>query len=412
MSSPSEAKGPAGGGSHGLALARGTELPKAELTRRGADRVKTGHPWIYRSDLAREPALPGGGEVKVVDGRGHFVALAHYSGRSKIALRLLARDDQPLGREFYAERIGRALALREQLFPGADALRLVHGEADLLPGLVVDRYGGALSVQTLTPAMDALRETLFDILQEQLAPSAIVERNDVKSRDLEGLPQRKGVVRGEPPGLVEYREGEVALLADPLEGQKTGAFLDQRENHVAAAQYAAGECLDCFAYVGGFALQLARKAAKVIAVEMAPKAAADARAAIERNHAANVELREANVFDFLRDELDRGARYDTIVLDPPAFAKTKDKLEPALRGYKEINLRALQLLRPGGTLITCSCSYHVGPERFEEVVLAAANDARRPLQIVERRGAGRDHPTLLGAPETRYLKVLVARTPA
>ncbi|MHB8418329.1 MAG: class I SAM-dependent rRNA methyltransferase [Myxococcales bacterium] len=389
-----------------------TTLASAQVSRRGADRVKTGHPWIYRSDLTREPPLPQGGPVKVVDGRGHFVALAHYSGRSKIALRLLSRDDQPIGRAFYEERIARALALRAMILPAADAARLVHGEADLLPGLIVDRYRSVLSVQTLTPAMDGLRETIFDILQERLQPSAIVERNDVKSRDLEGLPQRKGVVRGSPPGIVEYREGNVTLLADPLEGQKTGAFLDQQENHLAAAAYAAGDCLDCFAYVGGFALQLAPKAARVLAVEMAPKAAGEARATVARNGAANVEVRESNVFDLLRDEIDRGARYDTVVLDPPAFAKTKDKLEPALRGYKEINLRALQLLRPGGHLITCSCSYHVGPELFEETVLSAANDARRPLQIVERRGAGRDHPTLLGAPETRYLKVLVARTPA
>ncbi len=350
--------------------------------------------------------------MRVVDGRGHFVALAHYSGRSKIALRLLSREDEPIGRAFYASRIDRALALRATVLPGAEALRLVHGEADLLPGLVVDRYRDVVVVQALTPAMDALREAIFDVLQERLSPSAIVERNDVRSRALEGLPERKGVVRGKEPGLVEYREGAVALLADPVAGQKTGAFLDQQENHLAAGTYAAGSCLDCFCYAGGFALQLARGAERVVAVELGTKAAADAREAASRNGAGNVEVREANAFDFLRDEIDRGARYRTIVLDPPAFAKSKDKLEPALRGYKEINLRAIQLLEPGGTLITASCSYHVGPELFEDTVLAAANDARRPLQIVERRGAGRDHPTLLGAPETRYLKLLVARTPA
>jgi 23S rRNA (cytosine1962-C5)-methyltransferase len=384
----------------------------AQLNKRGAERILTGHPWIYRSDVTREPALPGGGAVRVVDSRGHFLALAHYSGRSKIALRLLSREDQPLGRAFYEERISRALAMRQLLMPEADGLRLVHGESDLLPGLVVDRYGKVLSVQTLTPAMDIMRETLFDILQEKLAPVSIVERNDGRTRDLEGLPVRKGVVRGPAPGLVEYHEGSVTLLADPVDGQKTGAFLDQRENHLASAAYATGECLDCFCYAGGFALQMAARASHVLAVEMSPKAAAEAKSGVERNGARNVEVREANVFDLLRDEIDRGARYDTIVLDPPAFAKTRDKLQAAIRGYKEINLRAMQLLRPGGVLITCSCSYHLGPEPFEAMVLDAANDAKRPLQIVERRGAGRDHPSLLGAPETRYLKVLVGRTPA
>ena len=387
-------------------------LRVAEISRRGVDRARLGHPWIYRSDLAKTPALPEGGAVRVVDARGHFVALAHYSGRSKIALRLLTQEDQPIGPDFYGARIDRAIELRAMARPGADAVRLVHGESDLLPGLVVDRYRDVLSVQTLTPAMDAMRETIFDLLTERLAPRAIVERNDGRTRELEGLPSRKGVVRGEPPGIVEYLEGSVRLLADPIEGQKTGSFLDQSENHLAAAAYARGDCLDCFSYNGGFALQLAGRAAKVVAIEMGPKAAAECREGVVRNGATNVEVREANVFDVLRDEIDRGVRYDTIILDPPAFAKTKDKLEAALRGYKEVNLRAIQLLRPGGVLVTCSCSYHVGPERFEEMVLSAANDARRPLQIVERRGAGRDHPTLLGVPETRYLKVLIARTPA
>ncbi len=387
-------------------------LPAVEVTRRGADRVRAGHPWIYRSDIARLPALAEGGAIRVVDGRGYFVALAHWSPRSKIALRLLSREDEPLGRDFWAGRLDRALALRRSVLPDAEAVRLVHGEADLLPGLVVDRYRDVLSVQTLTAAMDGMRETVFDLLQERLSPRSIVERNDVKSRELEGLPQRKGVVRGEAPGLVEYREGDARLLADPLEGQKTGAFLDQQENHLAAGPYAAGACLDAFCYTGGFTLQLARRAASVVAIELSAKAAAEGREALSRNGVENVEIREENAFDVLRSEAERGARYQTIVLDPPAFAKNKESLPAALRGYKEINLRAIQMLEPGGVLVTASCSYHVGPERFEETVLAAANDARRPLQIIERRGAGRDHPTLLGAPETRYLTLLIARTPA
>ncbi|MHB1844628.1 MAG: class I SAM-dependent rRNA methyltransferase [Deltaproteobacteria bacterium] len=388
-------------------------MPVVSLTRKGHDRIGSGHPWIYRSDLAREPAGTKPGPVRILDARGHFAALAHYSPKSKIALRLLSLEDQPIDGTFYRERIARSIELRRSMFPDADAVRLVHGEADLLPGLVVDRYGDVLSVQTLTAPMDDIREMLFDLLEDQLHPRAIVERNDPRVRELEGLPQRKGVVRGATPGVIEYHEGTVRLVADPLEGQKTGAFLDQRENHLAARGYARGECLDCFSYSGGFALQLSQVAERVVAVEMAPKAAVDLRASVERNAAGpKVEVREVNVFDLLRDEIDKGTRFDTVVLDPPAFAKTKDKLSAAIRGYKEINLRALQLLRPGGILVTCSCSYHLGPEQFEQVVLAASIDAKRPLQIVERRGASRDHPTLLGGPETRYLKVLIGRVPA
>jgi 23S rRNA (cytosine1962-C5)-methyltransferase len=387
-------------------------LPSVGVSPKGVLRARAGHPWIYRSDLSRAPDLASGSGVRVIDGRGHFVALAHYSSRSKIALRLLSLEDEPLDRAFYARRISRALDLRARLFPSADAVRLIHGESDLLPGLIVDRYADVLSVQTLTPAMDQQKETIYDLLQETGGPRSIVERNDARTREFEGLEQVRGLARGSAPGLIEYHEGMVRLLADPLEGQKTGAFLDQRENHLAAAQYGRGVCLDCFTYSGGFALQLAAGAERVVAVEMSPKAAREAREAVARNRASNVEVVEANVFDFLSAELDRGAAYDTVVLDPPSFAKTKDRLPAARRGYKEINLRALQLLRPGGALITASCSYHLGPEAFEEVVCDAANDARRPLQIIERRGAGRDHPTLLGVPETRYLKVLLARTPA
>jgi 23S rRNA (cytosine1962-C5)-methyltransferase len=384
----------------------------AVITRKGVERVHSGHPWVYRSDLTREPDLPAGGETRVLDTRGHFVALAHYSPRSKIALRLLSQEDQPLGKEFYRTVLGRALDLRERLFPEVDGLRLVNGEADLAPGLIVDRYRDVIVLQTLTPAMDALKPLWVELLAERLSPSAIVERNDVRAREHEGLPLQKGVLLGKSPPPVEYHEGRVSLIADTLEGQKTGAFLDQRENHQAAAAYSRGECLDAFSYHGGFALQMWPSASRVTAVEMSDRATGLLRQGLVRNAAERVEVVEKNAFDFLREEVERGARYDTVVLDPPAFAKTKDRVEAALRGYKEINLRALQLLREGGVLVSCSCSYHVSPEVFEEMLRAAASDARRPVQILERRGAGRDHPSLLGAPETRYLKVLIARTPA
>jgi 23S rRNA (cytosine1962-C5)-methyltransferase len=383
-------------------------LPKISLTKRGLERLRSGHPWIYRGDLAGAGPTQSG-PVQILDARRHFAALAHYSAASKIALRLLSLEDQPLDTRFWAGRLARAIALREAIFPGADARRVVHGESDLLPGLIVDQYGSVASIQTLTPAMDALKATWVELLREQLGVTGVVERNDGRSRALEALAVTKGMLFGAPPGVVEYHEGAVSLLADPVDGQKTGAFLDQRENHLAVAAYAKGECLDCFSYHGGFALQLARTATRVLAIEMSAPAAQQIVSGATRNHLQNVEVKEANAFDLLRDEIDSGRRYDTVVLDPPAFAKTRDRRDAALRGYKEINLRGLQLLRPGGVLITCSCSYHVDAEAFEAMLLSAAVDARRLVQIVERRGASRDHPSLLGTPETRYLKCLIVR---
>jgi 23S rRNA (cytosine1962-C5)-methyltransferase len=285
----------------------------------------------------------------------------------------------------------------------------VHGEADLLPGLIVDRYADCLSVQTLIEATDARRELLADLLQRVVAPRAIVERNDVRVRAHEGLEQRKGMLRASDPGPVEFLEGEVKLVADLLAGQKTGAFLDQAENRIEAGRYARGRALDCFTYGGAFALHLARRAEQVTAVDISEQAAAQGREAAARNGAKNVEFKVSNAFDLLRAESEAGERYDTIVLDPPAFAKTKSSIDAALRGYKEINLRAFHLLSPGGVLVTCSCSFHVDEATFERTVLQAASDARRSVQVVERRGAARDHPTLLGVPETRYLKCLIMR---
>jgi 23S rRNA (cytosine1962-C5)-methyltransferase len=266
-------------------------------------------------------------------------------------------------------------------------------------------------VQTLTEAADARRDLFATLLEQALRPRAIVERNDVRVRAYEGLPQRKGMLRGQPPGPVEFLEGEVRLVADLLDGQKTGAFLDQAENRVEAGRHARGRALDCFTYGGAFALQLARKAEQVTAVDISEQAAAQGREAAARNGASNLEFKVANAFDLLRDESDRGEKYDTIVLDPPAFAKSKSSLEAAVRGYKEINLRAFHLLSPFGVLVTCSCSFHIDEATFERTVLQAAADAKRTVQVIERRGAARDHPTLLGVPETRYLKCLILRVP-
>ena len=398
-------------GSVGGAGGEGAE-PTAVITRRALDRLDQGHAWVYQSDVGVGADVAGGDIVRVVDERGWFVGKAFYGKESQIALRLLTRSDEAIDDGFFQQRLARAIGLREDALPDPDrrrAQRLVHGEADFLPGLVVDRYADCLSVQTLIEATDARRELFARLLQSLVRPRAIVERNDVRVRAHEGLPQRKGMLLGEPPGPVEFLEGDVKLVADLLEGQKTGAFLDQAENHLEAGRYARGRALDCFTYGGAFALQLARKAAQVTAIDQSEQAAQQGREAAARNGIANVEFRTGNAFDLLRDQVDAGERYDTIVLDPPAFAKTKTSVEAALRGYKEINLRAFHLLSAGGVLVTCSCSFHIDDREFERVVLAAASDAKRAVQVVERRGAARDHPTLLGVPETRYLKCLILR---
>jgi len=382
------------------------------LSKRAMERLAQGHVWIYRSDIAAPDALAGGEIVRLTDERGWFAGKAFYGSISQIAVRLLTREDEPVDEEFFVRRLSQAIALRDVTFPDPArqrACRLVHGEADLLPGLIVDRYADCLSVQTLVEATDARRDLFADLLQRLLAPRAIVERNDVRVRAHEGLEQRKGMLRGSDPGPVEFLEGEVKLVADLPAGQKTGAFLDQAENRIEAGRYARGRALDCFTYGGAFALQLARRADQVTAVDIGEQATAQGRDAAARNGAKNVEFKVANAFDLLRAESEAGERYDTIVLDPPAFAKTKSSIDAALRGYKEINLRAFHLLSPGGVLVTCSCSFHIDEATFERTVLQAASDAKRSVQVVERRGASRDHPTLLGVPETRYLKCLILR---
>jgi 23S rRNA (cytosine1962-C5)-methyltransferase len=384
--------------------------PRVRITRRGAERLQGGHLWIYRADVEEAPAaLEAGDVVALVDGRGRFQAKAFWSSRSKIALRVVTRDEEPVDEAFFAARLAAAIDLRERAFGAERFVRLVHGEADLLPGLVVDRYGEAAVLQTLVPATDRRKALLADLVADALSLRTVVERNDVRVRELEGLSQTKGVLRGEPPDPVEYQEGEVRMRIDLLAGQKTGAFLDQRENHLRAGAYARGRCLDCFSYAGGFALQLARGAERVTAVELQAGAAALLRANALLNRADNLEVVEANAFDYLRDRSEEEPAFDLVVLDPPAFAKSKDALPAARRGYKEVNLRALQILRPGGVLVTASCSYHLPEEALEALVLDAANDAGRRVQVLERRGAGRDHPVLLGVPETRYLKCLFLR---
>ena len=385
--------------------------PTAVITRKGADRVRAGHPWIYRSDVSDLQA--GRGEVvEVRDGRGALLGRALSSSESQITLRMLTRDDTPVDRAFWKARLASAIAVRDRLGLDATAMRLVHGEADLLPSLVVDRYDDVLVVQTLSQGTDAQRETIVSLLVELLRPRGVLLRNDPKVRTLEGLPQEIALAYGEVPDQVEVREGPVTYLADPWRGQKTGLFLDQSENHAAAARYARGRALDAFSYHGGFALRLSPLVDHVLALDSSADAVAAIAANAARQGMANIEAREANVFDALR-ELERGGeRFDTIVLDPPAFAKHKGAVPKAISGYKDINLRALRLLKPGGHLVTCTCSAHVDEGMFGGIILSAATDAQIPVVVVEKRMQARDHPVLLSVPETYYLKCFVLRRAA
>ncbi len=379
------------------------------ISSRAIERILAGHVWIYRSDVIEARDVEPGAVVRLVDGKKRYWGQAFYSSKSQIALRLLTRGERPIDRLFLAERIAAAEAFRRQVIGQAPAYRVVHAEGDLLPGLILDRYGGALVLQTLNQGMDRLKTTLVEILQEQFSPLTIVERNDVAVRPLEGLEEQKGVLSGEYPGEIVLEEEGLHWNYDLLNGQKTGGFLDQRENRLAARQYARGRLLDCFCYTGGFAITLARQCETVLGLESSAEALRLARRNQELNSLTNIEWREANCFDFLKAADHEGRRFDTIVLDPPPFARKKSSLESALRGYKELNLRSLKMLEPGGILITCSCSFHVSEADFLEAVAAAALDARRTVVVVERRTQSRDHPILLTVPETHYLKCLVLR---
>jgi 23S rRNA (cytosine1962-C5)-methyltransferase len=378
------------------------------VTRRGEERVRVGHPWIYKSDVAEIRASPGA-TVRVVGPRKRVLGQALYSDRSEIALRLLTRGEQPADPALWRSRIEHAIQFRESLKIDATAYRLVHGEADLLPSLVVDRYGDYLVVQTLSQGVDRLLPQITGVLVDIVKPAGILARNDPRVRLLEGLEQRVEVLHGTVPQVIEVREGHVTYLVDPFRGQKTGLFLDQRENRVAAAEYASGRVLDAFSYNGGFALALARRSHDVLAVDISDEAVARIKENAERNGATNITARAMNVFDELRELERRHERFDTIVLDPPAFAKNKASVGKALSGYKEINLRALKLLTPGGFLVTCSCSYNVSEADFADVIASAAVDAHADVAVVEKRMQGRDHPVLMTVPETYYLKCFILR---
>lgn len=379
------------------------------IRKRGAERVRARHLWVYRSDVNDAGSAPPGAVVRVADPRGRVLGRALYSSTSQIALRMVAFDDVETDRDFWLTRLAAAEALRQQVVREATAYRLVYGESDLLPSLIIDRFSDCFVVQTLSQGMDALKAMWLELLVERYSPRAIIERNEAKVRDLEGLPRTAGVIYGEDPGEFTIEEAGVRFAVNLIEGQKTGAFLDQRENRIAAEGYAQGHALDCFTFQGGFALHLARRAERVTAVDISGAAIQQARRNAALNEAANVECVEANVFDYLRELELAGERFDCINLDPPAFAKNRGAIEAATRGYKEINLRAMKLLRPSGTLITSTCSYHMSEEAFLNVIADAAADANRAAQIIEKRTQSRDHPVLVSMPETYYLKCIILR---
>lgn len=383
------------------------DLPCVRVSRRGAQRLKDGHVWVYQSDVISANGIPPGSLIAVTDEREKLLGTAFYSSASQIAIRLLSRQPVKDLENLIRQRMQEAIAYRERVVRNTDAYRLVFSEADFLPGLIVDRYNDLLLIQVLTQAIDAesVRAVVLSELNG-LKPAAIIERVDPKIRELEQLPPKSsGLLAGEKISTTFSMNG-VRFHFDALEGQKTGAFLDQRENYAAAAQYAHGAALDVFCYQGGFALHLAETCSMVTGVDSSRPAleVADQNAAL---NGREIEWIEGNAFDLLHDYSQAGPQYETIVLDPPAFAKSKKNLHAALRGYKELNLRALKMLRPGGILVSCSCSYHVSQGDFLDIIRAAGQDVHRNLRILEYRSQAKDHPILLNVPETAYLKCAI-----
>jgi 23S rRNA (cytosine1962-C5)-methyltransferase len=383
-------------------------MTQVRVNRKAADRVASGHPWIFASDITDRNGAQPGEAVTVLDPRGRPLGTAHHSSASQIALRMLSQQVETVDRNFYLTRLLKAEGHRRWVVSDSDAYRVVHAEADLVPALIVDRYADYLVVQTLNQGMNAALGTIVSCLEEICHPRGILARNDVAIRRKEQLPLESAVLAGEIPECVAIRMNGLSLRADLRRGQKTGIFLDQRENYLAAARYArGGRALDCFTATGGFALHLARHCQGVEAVDSSAAALATAAANAAANSIDNVVFREADVFDLLAGHASARRAFSMVVLDPPAFAKSRRNIAAALTGYKEINLRALRLLGPGGILVTCSCSHHVSEAMLLELVAQAALDAGRTVRVLERRTQAQDHPILLTVPETHYLKCLI-----
>ena len=390
------------------------------VSSRGAKRIRKGHLWVYRSDVRETRDADAGSIVTAVDEAGNFVGQAFYSDTSEITLRFLTTGRESINRDWWRTRLRACAQRRTTIAEETNAYRLVYSEGDLLPSLIVDVYDGHYVLQALSQGSDRLQSELVELLIEEFQPRSIMERNDARVREIEGLQLRKGLIwsaPAEPPHVgsdsaldeIEINQHGVRFIVSPLAGQKTGAFLDQRENYLVAKQIAHGRALDCFTFNGGFALHLAQTCESVFGVDIAAEAIAGAERNAQLNGIDNVTFQTANVFDALRELGSAGERFDTIVLDPPAFTKSRATVKSGARGYKEINLRALKLLNPGGVLVTCTCSYHLSEELFLEIIANAALDAHRRLQIIEKRGQSSDHPVLLGVPETHYLKCVIAR---
>lgn len=382
-------------------------MHRVRVNRKAANRIASGHPWIFASDVLDRGEAQAGDAVTVLAPNGAALGTAHYSESSQISLRLLSERVESIDRAFYLRRIAAAEAHRRRVVADSEAYRLVHGEADQLPGLVIDRYGEYFTLQTLDQGMDRAKAEIASVLQELFTPRGIAERNDVAVRKHEALPLESGVLAGDIPETIALKINGLVLHADLLHGQKTGIFLDQRENYLAAARYARGRALDCFTSTGGFALHLAASSESVEAVDSGEAALRVARMNAEANAITNINFREADVFEVLSAHASARQRFDLVVLDPPAFAKSRQTLEAATRGYSEINRRALQLLDAGGILVTCSCSHHLSEAALLEIVAQASLDTGKKLRVLERRMQAQDHPVLLTVPETLYLKCLI-----
>ncbi len=379
------------------------------LLRGKEKRVHTGHPWIFLSDIAHADAQAGD-IVSVRSSNGAFLAKALYNPHSQIALRILTRRDETVDDAFIRGRVRNAVNWRKT-FADLQSCRLIFAESDGLPGLIADSFGPVICVQCLSLGMDRFLDAVCDELEALLHPVGIYERGDVPVRQIEGLPYESRILRGSVPDRIEMTENGIRFLVDVKQGQKTGYFLDQKENRAAIEPFVRGKSvLDCFTHTGSFALHAAYYgASSVVGVDISGYACECAQENARLNGLENVEFREANAFDYLRSQADSGAKYDVVILDPPAFTKSRSQVEGATRGYKEINLRGMKLLQPGGILVTCSCSQHMTPPMFREVIASAARDAHLQLQLIAWRSQGRDHPILLLSPETEYLKCGIFR---
>lgn len=384
-----------------------SSLPSVRVNRKGADRIHSGHLWIFSSDVLDRGEAQPGDAVRVTDFKGRALGTAHYSSHSQICLRFLSQRVEAIDEAFLRTRLQAALNFRKRVVRDSDAYRLVHAEGDLLPGLIIDRYADWLVVQLLDQGMDRLAPEITRVLSEMFAPKGIVARNDVPVRAKENLPVETNILAGEIPAFVPIRMNDLVWRADLVHGQKTGVFLDQRENYLAARSYARGNALDCFTATGGFALHLASVCDRVEAVDSSAATLETARANAAANGIGTVEFRQADVLDYLPGLVSAKRTFDIVVVDPPAFTKSRSALEGAARGYKEVNLRALRLLQSGGVLVSCSCSHHMTEAHLFEVIAAAALDCGKRLRVLERRTQASDHPILLTVPETHYLKCLM-----